>query len=196
MAVSAICATAADGEALCEQRGYHARTSRARRLYVEAEDKLLAAGKAQQRRLQRKAAGVFEHARDPETAVFAAAQGVAPAALELLAIRQRESFAQDVRKIAAVDDRTYRGLVRHGGRLDPIAPAQRDRINSAHPRRLLHHTLEHVICLRPASATIRRSRRRAGEDAACRNIDAGNAVLSRQIACAICGLHAGPDCSD
>src|SRR5215469_5865200 len=72
-------------------------------LDIERQEQLVAAGKAQLRALDRRAAGMFEHAGNAKPAVFAALCRLALALLERVVVRKLERLVEDRREIAGID---------------------------------------------------------------------------------------------
>ena len=136
----------------------HRGVALAGRLHVEAENEVLAAGKAQRGRLRsesRRHAPACRRCRGRGTC---RACGLAPALLEAVVVGERQRLVEHGLELAAVDGGADRGLVRHRLRLDQVAPAQLDRIDAGHARGLVDHPLE--ACSSPPAGR-RRDRARS-----------------------------------
>ncbi len=166
----------ADAKPLGEHRIEHGGVALAGRLYVEGEDEFLPARKAQRSRLEREPAGMLQHAGNAKPAILAALSCRPPALLESIEVGERERLVEHGFELAAVDGGTDRRLVRHGGRLDQIAPAQFDRVDAGDAGGLVDHPLEHEIRLGATGTSVGRGGCRIGEDTTHADIDQPNVV--------------------
>ena len=139
---------------------------------------------------------MFQHAGEPDAAVFAAPSGLAPARFEAVIVGKRQRLVEDRPEIAAVIGGADRGPERHGGSGNEIAPPQRGWIQPADARGLLDDALEHVVCFRPAGAAIGRGRDRVGESAPRADVDVLDVVERRQTAGEIQGRDVSADRAD
>ena len=152
------------------------------RLHIEIDGERAVAGEGEPGALERRAAGMLEHAGNADAAIFAARFRCAPARLEAIVTGERQRLVEDGRKIAAVIGGADGGLVGHGGGGNKVAPPQLYRIDAGDARGLLDHALEHVVRLRPSGAAIGRGRNCIGEDAARAHIDMPDVVHAGQAA--------------
>ena len=187
---------APDAEPLGNEPREHRGVALTGRLNVEIDGERAVAREGEPGALERRGAGMFEHAGNADAAIFAAQFCCAPARLEAIVTGKRQRLVEDGRKIAAVIGRADGGLVRHGGGGDEVAPPQLYRIDAGDARRLLDHALEHVVRLRPPGAAIGCGRNCVGVDAARAHVDMPDVVHAGQAAGEIPRLDAGADGAD
>ncbi len=185
-----------DAQPLRQHRVEHGGVALAGRLHVEVQEQLLAAGKFQLGALERKAAGVLQHAGDADAAIHVALGRLAPALLEAVVVGELQRLVEYDVELAAVDGGADRGLVGHRLGLDQVAAAQLHGIDAGDARGLVHHALENVVRLRASGAAVGRGRRGVGEHAARGDVDQLDVVHAGQAAREVDGLDVGADRAD
>ena len=184
-----------DAEPAGEQVAEHGGVALPGRLHVEAEDQLVAAGKAERSLFHRRRAGMFQHAGDADAAQFLAFGRCALALVEIGVVGKCQRLVDDAGKIAAVVG-VDRRLERHGRRRDEIFLAQPHRIDADDAGGFLDRALERVIRLRASGAAIGPDRHLVGEIAGDADVDLGDAVHARQAAREIIGVDVDAGIAD
>jgi hypothetical protein len=165
-------------------------------LHVERQNRAAVARKQNRGAFERRTARMFEHAGNPDAAIFSPPRRLALALLEAGIIRERHGAVEHGLEVAGVISGPGRGLVRHGGSPDEVSPAQPDGIDAGQARRFIDELLKDVIRLRAAGAAIGRGRNRVGEHAARADVDVLDVVHAGKATREINRLDIGADRAD
>ena len=166
------------------------------RLHVEHEVEGVATRKLERGTLQRRAAGMLQHAGDAEPAQLATPLRFLAPLLETVDVCEFERLVDNHREFAGVVDGADRGFV--GNRLgrNQVALAQAHAVDAGEARGLVDHALERIVRLRPAGAAIGRGRRGVGEQALHADVDLLDVVHAGEAAREIERLQIGADRAD